>query len=79
MTTPDITVYWRPGCGFCSMLFAQLENTDLSYAKVNIWEDPTAAETVRSIANGNETVPTVTIGDKGLVNPSINQILAALA
>ncbi|MEI2696974.1 MAG: hypothetical protein V9E94_01050 [Microthrixaceae bacterium] len=27
----DVTVYWRPGCGFCSMLRHKLKRTDLTY------------------------------------------------
>jgi hypothetical protein len=33
---------------------------------------------VRSIANGNETVPTVVVGGIGMVNPSAGQVAAAL-
>ncbi len=79
--TPDtpITVYWRPGCPFCGMLFRQLERHGVEHRRVNIWEDETAAAVVRSIARGNETVPTVIVGDVGLVNPSVDQILAAAA
>jgi hypothetical protein len=43
----------------------------------NIWEDPEAAAFVRSVARGNETVPTVTAGDTVMVNPSASQVLAA--
>lgn len=34
---------------------------------------------MRSIANGNETVPTVVIGSIGLVNPSIATVKKAIA
>ena len=44
--------------------------------EINIWEDQDAAGVVRSLANGNETVPTVTIGDISLVNPSARQVVA---
>jgi mycoredoxin len=73
-----ITMYWRPGCGFCSALERQLVRNDLTFEKRNIWDDPTAAEFVRSVARGNETVPTLTIGDTSMVNPSIDEVLAAL-
>jgi mycoredoxin len=73
---PDITVYWRPGCPFCGSLFRQLERADVPHVRVNIWDDPEAAAIVRGIARGNETVPTVTVGDVGLVNPDVRQILA---
>jgi mycoredoxin len=74
-----VTVYWRPGCPFCSSLFRQLERADIAHERVNIWEHPDAAAVVRSIANGNETVPTVVVGTIGMVNPSAAQVSAALA
>lgn len=45
----------------------------------NIWDNPDDAAIVRSIADGNETVPTVIIGPIGLVNPSIKAIESALS
>ena len=45
----------------------------------NIWEDPSAAAIVRSVASGNETVPTVAVGNKSMVNPTPTQVMAALA
>ena len=77
--TPDITVFWRPGCPFCGSLFRQLEREGVEHRRVNIWDDPDAAATVRSIARGYETVPTVLVGRVGLVNPTVREIQAALA
>lgn len=45
----------------------------------NIWENPDDAAVVRSIAGGNETVPTVIVGPVGMVNPSIRLIERAVA
>jgi len=42
--------------------------------EVSIWEDPDAAARVRAVAGGNETVPTVFVGEHALVNPSIRQV-----
>ena len=50
----------------------------IEYRPVNIWEDADAAAFVRSVANGNETVPTVTVGDISMVNPPVERILEAL-
>lgn len=78
----ELTVYWRPACGFCSSLRRKLSQTDLTYTEVNIWDDPSAAATVRAYAGGNETVPTVVVGAPGsdravgLVNPSVREVLA---
>lgn len=78
-TTPDaITFYWRPGCGFCMGLERGLDRLGLPLDKHNIWEDPDAAATVRSIANGNETVPTVVVGGARMVNPSAEAVLRAV-
>ena len=74
-----ITVYWRPGCGFCSGLLRGLERQELSFARVDIWDDPDAAAFVRSVANGNETVPTVRVGDVALVNPTPRDVLRTVA
>jgi mycoredoxin len=75
-TNAVLTVYWRPGCPFCSSLFNQLDRAQVRYEAANIWEDAKAAAVVRSIANGNETVPTVTLGEAGLVNPDLHEIMA---
>jgi glutaredoxin-like protein len=75
---PEVLVYWRPGCGFCSHLRRALDHAGISHRAINIWEDPDAAATVRSVARGNETVPTVVIGSQSLVNPSPNAVLAAI-
>ncbi len=78
---PDepVVVHWRPGCGFCSSLLRSLERTGLEFARVDIWQDPEAAAFVRSVADGNETVPTVRVGDVALVNPAPAEVLTAVA
>ena len=74
-----ITVFWRPGCAFCSSLLFRLEQTDLVYRTVNIWEDDDARAFVRSVANGSETVPTVVVGERAMVNPSFRALRAAVS
>ena len=78
MSSTAIDFYWRPGCPFCMNLERKLDNLNVPLNKQNIWEKPEAAETVRSIADGNETVPTVVIGKAKMVNPSANEVLQAL-
>ena len=74
-----IEYFWRPGCPFCARLGSGLKAANIPMNERNIWENPEDAEIVRSIADGNETVPTVIIGPVGLVNPSVKQVQAALA
>jgi mycoredoxin len=82
ISTPSpthIDVYWRPGCGFCSSLRNQLDKLGIERVEHNIWDDPAKAEIVRHHANGNETVPTVVVGEVGMVNPSARDLAAHLA
>lgn len=73
---PLVEVYWRPGCPFCMLLLPPLRRSGLQIREVNIWEDPQAAARVRDAADGCETVPTVFIGGRALVNPSVRQVMA---
>ncbi|NHD19463.1 MULTISPECIES: glutaredoxin family protein [Actinopolyspora] len=74
-----VLVYSRPGCPFCTSLRAGLRKHGVSFDEVNIWEDGQAAATVRSLAAGNETVPTVVVGSWSGVNPSAEEVRAAAA
>ena len=74
-----IAFYWRPGCGFCAHLHRELDQLGVPMDRHNIWEDPAAAAFVRSVADGNETVPTVVVGGASMVNPAPAQVMAALA
>jgi len=78
-TVSQIDLYWRPGCGFCSMLQRKLDQLGIERVEHNIWDNPDDAAVVRLHANGNETVPTVVIGDSGFVNPSAGQLVSYLA
>jgi mycoredoxin len=66
--------YWRPGCPFCVTLRRGLQRRGIPFEPINIWEDPDAAARVRAAADGNETVPTVFVGERSLVNPSVAQV-----
>ena len=74
-----VTVMWRPGCPFCSLLLRRLERTGLVFDRIDIWDEPAAAAWVRTVSDGNETVPTVVVGGVGLVNPSARTLAAHLA
>ncbi|MFV2038881.1 MAG: glutaredoxin family protein [Acidimicrobiales bacterium] len=73
-----VDFYWRQGCGFCMALSRGLNKAGIPMNKKNIWEDPNHADTVRAVANGSETVPTVVVGSTALVNPRVGQVIEAL-
>ena len=63
-------IYWRPGCPFCLRMRTVLARESGRYHWVDIWSDPDAAASVRAVADGNETVPTVVTPGQSYVNPS---------
>lgn len=73
-----VTIYWRPGCGYCSRLRADLGAAADAATWRNIWEDDQARSYVASVNNGNEIVPTVVIAGKAHTNPKPDLVLAAL-
>ncbi|GAB2506020.1 glutaredoxin domain-containing protein [Nocardia heshunensis] len=79
---PELVVYRRPGCPYCSRMRNTLNRHGIAHREVNIWEDPDAAAFVRSVADGNETVPTVVFRDgsteRSWVNPDPKQLIATV-
>ena len=77
-TTPTVEVFYRPGCPFCASLKVSLAARGVPATWTNIWEDDKARNTVRLANNGDETVPTVRIGDWTRTNPSGRKVAAQL-
>lgn len=73
-----VVVFWRPGCSYCLRLKLRLGRLGSRAHWVNIWADAAAAEYVRSVNGGNETVPTVLIGGTPLTNPTPAVVEVAL-
>lgn len=65
----EVVVYWRPGCQYCMRLKSSLGDLREKALWVNIWQDDEAAAFVRSVNDGNETVPTVVIDGEAHTNP----------
>jgi mycoredoxin len=63
---------------FTRLHYTRLHYTRLHYTKRNTWWDKDAAAFVRSVADGNETVPTVTVAGHAMVNPPKRQLLDAV-
>lgn len=63
---------------WCHSLERSLARFGVPYRTRDIWDDPQAAAFVRSAARGSETVPTVVVGERTMVNPSGRQVASAL-
>jgi mycoredoxin len=73
----EVVIYWRPDYVVCLDLLLRLRFTRLRYRKVDVRKDPGARAFVRSVADGNETVPTVVVAGRAPVNPSKAQLIEA--
>jgi len=56
----------------------RLTKAGVPFSKLNIWDDDQHAAFVRSVADGNETVPTLRIGSVSLVNPKVKEVLETM-
>jgi len=74
-----LTMFSTPWCGYCTRLKRQLDREGIGYHDVDIEKDPTAAEFVRSVNGGNQTVPTVVFPDgSAMTNPTLAQVRSRL-
>jgi len=67
--SPDVLVYYKPGCPFAARLRVALTLARVPYRSVTFSSDEDGAARVRQVAGGNEGSPTVLVGDTYLVNP----------
>jgi mycoredoxin len=80
MSVASLTMYTTSWCGYCVRLKKMLKADGITYEEIYIEDDPAAAEFVRSVNNGNQTVPTVKFADgSALTNPNPAQIKQKLA
>lgn len=73
-----VTVYWRPGCPFCTRLRLAVRGDREQARWVNIWQDDEGRAYVASVNDGNETVPTVVIDGVPHTNPDPSLVRDAL-
>lgn len=76
---PTITMYTTKWCGPCRRLKRSLEEAQISFGEVDIDEDPVAGDRVARHTGGFRTVPTVEVGSQMLVNPTLDELRAAVA
>lgn len=74
-----VVIFWRPGCVFCLRLRMVLGPAGNRAEWVNIWRDDDGRAFVRDNNDGDETVPTVLLGDQVLTNPSPGRVRRELS
>lgn len=76
--SPDVVMYSTSWCGYCRRLGNQMQEAGIAYKVIDLDGDSSHDERIKQASGGYRTVPTLEIGDHLLVNPSINQVKAAL-
>lgn len=74
-----ITMFSTRWCGYCRRLKRQMEEEGLEFREVDLDEDPSHDDRIIAASGGYRTVPTVEIGNRLLVNPTIAEVREALA
>ena len=77
--TDGLVVYRRDHCSYCWALERALRRAGVDYDRRDIHADPDAAAFVRSVNNGDETVPTVVLPNGDVqTNPKPRELLREL-
>ena len=81
-TYPKIVMYSRNLCSDCIRSKNFLEKNEIPFEEINIIENPEFKETVESLNNGRQTVPTIIIENRSekiiLSEPSDAELLISI-
>jgi glutaredoxin len=74
MNTPTPVIYSAPWCAYCTQLKKWFASKNIDYVEKDV-DEPGVREEMNQRTDGNQTIPTMFVGDEFWVNPSL-QILA---
>lgn len=75
---PSVTMYTTQWCGSCVRLKRQLADAGIAFEEIDVDSTPAHDEAIMQASGGYRTVPTLKVGERYLVNPSIGDVRAAL-
>ena len=78
-TEGEIVMYSTSWCGYCRRLGSQMQEAGIPFQVIDLDGDSSYDERIKEASGGYRTVPTLEIGDRLLVNPTINEVKALLA
>lgn len=76
---PDVTMYTTSWCGVCVHTKRYLVSKNIPFKEIDIEEHPEYGEMIEKLTGGYRIVPTLEINGRVMVNPSRQEIDAALA
>lgn len=78
-TMQPVTMYSTTWCGYCRRLKRQFDEAGIAYEEVDLDVHQHFGDRIVEATGGFRVVPTVEIGDRLLVNPSLREVQSALA
>ncbi|MEA2477624.1 MAG: mycoredoxin [Actinomycetota bacterium] len=73
-----VTIYSTTWCGHCRRLKRQLDDIGVPYSEVDIEDSVESARRIEAATGGYRTVPTVEVGERMLINPSVIEVRDAV-
>lgn len=73
-----VTIYSTSWCGYCRRLKRQMQDAGIRFREIDLDDDPTFDDRIIAATGGYRTVPTLEVGGRLLVNPSLREVEAAL-
>jgi mycoredoxin len=77
-THPQITLFTTEWCGYCRRLKRQLDEAGLQYSEVDVDVETQYGSRIMAVTGGYRTVPSVDVEGRLLVNPSLDEVVAAV-
>ena len=74
----SIRLFTTTWCGHCSRLKRQLDAAGIAYEEVDLDEQRHYGDKIVAKSGGYRIVPSVEVGDELLINPSVEDVKAAL-
>ena len=71
-------MYSTRWCGYCRRLARQLDDAGIPYVEVDVDDHTDQGRRIMEKTGGYRTVPTVEVGGHLLVNPSVDDVAAAV-
>lgn len=76
--TGTVTMFSTTWCGYCRRLKRQMTEAGIDFREVDLDDDPSYDERIIATTGGYRTVPTLEVNGRLLVNPTLNEVVAAV-
>jgi mycoredoxin len=73
-----VTMYSTTWCGYCRRLKRQFDEAGIAYEEVDVDVEKHYGDLIVEATGGYRTVPTVQVGERLLVNPTLKEVELAL-